>query len=312
MIIVAGFNTAVDRFLTVGELRPGAVNRAKRVSALPGGKGVHVALCVAALGEPVCLVGLADRRHRDWLESFLAARGVDFAAVSTAGEIRTCLALREADGRMTEVLEPGPELSPDDAEGLRDRFEAAAAGASVAVLSGSLPQGLPADTYARLLGSLAKTGVPGLLDTSGDALRVGCHAQPLLVKPNRDEAAALLGMPRISEEDASMAARAIAGKGPKRVVLSLGAHGAAALWDTRLARVSAPRVEARNAVGSGDCLLGGLAVGVARGLSAEDTLRLGVACGAANALCEDTGVIALADVERLLVDVGLEWLDSAS
>ncbi len=85
--------------------------------------------------------------------------------------------------------------------------------------------------------------------------------------------------------------------------------GAVVSWDGRVARVRAPRVEASNTVGSGDCLLGGLAVGVARGLQPEDILRLGVACGAANALSEETGVVRRQDVERLCPQVVIEWLD---
>jgi 1-phosphofructokinase family hexose kinase len=308
MILVAGFNTGVDRLLEVDTLRCGGVLRARRASKAPGGKGLHVALCVAALGEAVCLVGLTDDLHREWLESFLAARGVCFAAVSTKGEIRTCIALREADGRITEVLEPGPDLSAEETDALAERLEAAAAGALVAVLSGSLPGGVPSDTYARLLDSLARAGVPGLLDASGEALRAGCDAQPLLVKPNRDEATALLGMPVASEADARVAVRAIARRGPKRVVLSLGADGAVVLWDDRLARVRVPRVEARNATGSGDCLLGGIAVALARGLSADDALRLGAACGAANALTSGTGFMRAEDAYALLPGVGIEWL----
>jgi uncharacterized protein YqhQ len=52
-------------------------------------------------------------------------------------------------------------------------------------------------------------------------------------------------------------------------------------------------------VGSGDCLLGGVAVGLARGESLEDVLRLGVACGAANALRAETGGVRREDVEAL-------------
>lgn len=307
MIVVGGFNTAIDRFLTVGQLRPGTVNRAQTARARPGGKGLHVALTVAALGEPVTLVGLRDARHADWLAEFLGERGVRFAG-EDVDEIRTCLALRDHAGVVTEILEPGPELRADAQLRLRSRFLEAAAGARLAALSGSLPRGLPPCTYADLIEALAASGVPAFLDASGEALRLGCAAKPALVKPNRDEAAELLGAPIPDAEQALGAVRSLAGRGLSRLVLSLGDSGAVVSWDGRVARVRAPRVEARNAVGSGDCLLGGLAVGVARGASAEDTLRLGVACGAANALSEDTGVVRREDVEALLSRVELEWL----
>jgi tagatose 6-phosphate kinase len=308
VIVVGGFNTAIDRFLTVGELRPGGVNRATRASALPGGKGLHVALTVAALGEPVTLVGLTDGRHGAWFEEFLAARSVRFASEPVATEVRTCLAIRSERGVITEILEPGPELDPGAQSRLRARFLEAAAGAQLAVLSGSLPRGLPASTYKELIEALAASSVPCFLDAAGEALRLGCGAKPILVKPNRDEAAHLVGAPIRDTHGALEVVRSLAGRGLPRVVLSLGEAGAIVSWDGRAARIRTPRVEARNAVGSGDCLLGGLAVGHVRGQSAEDTLRLGVACGAANALEERTGVVQRESVERLLPEVAVEWL----
>jgi tagatose 6-phosphate kinase len=307
VIVVGGFNTAIDRFLTLGELRTGAVNRAQLARALPGGKGLHVALTVAALGESVTLVGLQDARHADWLAEFLGEHGVGFAG-EDVDEIRTCLALRDQAGVMTEILEPGPALDAEAQLRLRSRFLEAATGARLAALSGSLPRGMPARIYADLIEALAVMSVPSFLDASGEALRLGCAARPALVKPNRDEAAELLGAPIPGAEQALGAVRALAGRGLRRVVLSLGATGAIVSWDGRVARVRVAPVQARNAVGSGDCLLGGLIVGVVRGASAEDTLRLGVACGAANALSEDTGAVRREDVERLLSQVELEWL----
>ena len=47
----------------------------------------------------------------------------------------------------------------------------------------------------------------------------------------------------------------------------------------------------KSAVGSGDCLLAGLAIATYYGYNAEDTARLGVACGAANCLREDLGML---------------------
>ncbi|WP_346948400.1 PfkB family carbohydrate kinase, partial [Dyella sp.] len=112
MITVAGFNTAIDRLYTLDALEPGVVQRAAAVQAYPGGKGLHVAQTIAALGEPVQLVGLTDAFHRNLIARRMSERGVLFHGVEIPGELRHCLALRERGGRMTEVLDPGPLLQP--------------------------------------------------------------------------------------------------------------------------------------------------------------------------------------------------------
>jgi tagatose 6-phosphate kinase len=92
------------------------------------------------------------------------------------------------------------------------------------------------------------------------------------------------------------------------VVLSLGEAGAVAVTEGRAAHALVHVERAVNAVGSGDCLLGGVAVALARGLPFEEVLRLGVACGAANAVGPETGRIDKAAVEALLPRVELTVL----
>jgi fructose-1-phosphate kinase PfkB-like protein len=158
---------------------------------------------------------------------------------------------------------------------------------------------MPPSDYATLAAELAAAGRRCGVDTSGEPLRHAIDARPFLVKPNRDEAASLLGVPVGGAAEAARAAHALEARGVALSVVSLGAEGAVACWQGRAvhARVA---VRAVNPVGSGDCLLGGMTVALARGASAEDALRLGVACGAANAATPETGVVRREDVEALL------------
>jgi tagatose 6-phosphate kinase len=299
VITVGGFNTSVDKSVRTDQIRIGGVSRVREVRAWPGGKGAHVALTAAALGEPVRLVGLIDDTHRTLFEDFLGERGVDFHGVATVGSVRTCLAVRDAEGRVTELLEPGPEVDADTRREILSRFRALAADAHLSVLCGSLPPGMEASDYAALAAELRAAGHRCGVDTSGEPLRRAVEARPFLVKPNRDEAAALLLAPVGGVGEAARAARALEARGVALPVVTLGSEGAVACWQGRALHATVT-VRAVNPVGSGDCLLGGLVVGLARGASAEEALRLGVACGAANAATPETGVVRREDVEALL------------
>lgn len=301
MITVGGFNSAVDKTLDTDELSLGAVNRVTDVRAAPGGKGLHVALTVAALGERVRLVGLIDAAHRAEFEDALGARGVEFHGVLATGEIRTCLVIRDRGGaRITEVLEPGPLMAADERAGLEARFLALASESDLAVLSGSAPRGFDDETYARLVSSLQEAGVRCLVDASGGLLRRAVAARPFLVKPNREEAEALVDAPIGDIAAAAEVARALSARGVGITIVSLGAMGAVAARGSRAVRAAVPATEVRNPVGSGDCLLGGVAVALTRGGELDEMLRLGVACGAANAVVGDRGWVGKDDVERIL------------
>ena len=69
----------------------------------------------------------------------------------------------------------------------------------------------------------------------------------------------------------------------------MGAGGEGALLFTAEMRVwhlSAPHGTVKNAVGSGDSMLGGFLAACARGDSLTDALRLGIAAGSATAFSE--------------------------
>ena len=220
----------------------------------PGGKGLHVALTVAALGEPVRLVGLIDAAHRREFEDALGARGVAFAGVETPGTLRTCLALRDQDGaRITEILEPGPQVDATAREELCSRFLTFARDATLAVLSGSTPPGFDEGAYGELVASLRDGGVRCLVDASGGLLRRAVEARPFLVKPNREEAAALSGEPVEGTRAAARVARALAARGVAMPIVSLGAAGAVGVSEGRAVHASSRA--GPSAVGSA-CLLG--------------------------------------------------------
>ena len=308
MITVGGFNTSIDKAMEIAELRSGAVNRVSSVRAYPGGKGLHVACAVAALGEPASLVGIIDAAHRGFFGDALSSLGVGFRGIPV-DSVRTCLTIREACAtRVTEILEPGPEVDEAGQRALCDAFLSLAQRPGLAVLSGSVPRGFGEDVYARLATALREAGVRCLVDASGPLLRAAVAAQPFLVKPNREELEALVGH-RI--DDVSAAARAahqLCARGVAMVVVSLGAEGAVLASEGRACHAVAPPQPAENTVGAGDCLLGGVAAGLVRGLALDEVLRLGVACGTARTLSEEHGFVRREHVEAILPQVRATWL----
>ena len=307
MIVVGGFNTALDKFAETDAIEPGTVLRLHNVRTLPGGKGLHVALACATLGVPATLVGLIDQGNRTLFETTLKQAGAGFVGVSVNEPIRTCLALRDAKGRTTELLEPGPEVSPGAAATLVDAFRREADPARIVVLSGSLPPGLPFETYATLIRDVGRDRV--LLDSSGAGLEAGMAAAPMLVKPNRGEAEQIVGFSIASLTDAARAAASIGARGPRCVVLSLGAQGAVVWNSDRTFHVAAPAAIARNTVGAGDCLLAGFAVGLVRGWTIEECGRYAVACGTAKVTHPETGLLRSADVDDVIRAVRVTTLE---
>jgi 1-phosphofructokinase family hexose kinase len=310
MIICVSANPAIDRRLRVDRLVAGEVNRARVAEPAPGGKAAHVAMASRALGEEVLWVGFLGGATGDECERGLAALRVRIAAVRTTEPTRVNLEIIDGTGRVTEVLEPGGAVSAEEVREMfyvcETLFEEWGTEAQVA-LSGSLPPGAPDDFYAKLTRAAKIRGCGVLLDTSGAALLRSIEASPDLVKPNRDEAQSVTGLSVRDEHLAADAARWMIARGARAAAISL--EGAGLVWigaaDEEPIIARPPVVDVRSTVGCGDATVAGFAVARARGLCAEETLRLAVACGAANCLAAAPGMINPQDVNRIAPHVKL-------
>lgn len=308
MLVCISANPAVDRRLRLEQIAVGEINRALSAQPFPGGKAAHVAMVAKALGVDVMWVGFLGGAAGEQCESGLSAFGVPLTVVRTESETRANLELVSADGKVTEILEPGGAVTEGEVERLlttcRDLFAESERGTQVA-MSGSLPPGAPPDLYAELIRLAHLYGCRTLLDTSGEALRHGVNAAPDFVKPNRNEASDFAGHAIENAGSAAEAARKFFAAGAKSVAISLGPDGM--IWQPAGAGdvfISEPGPLTNcSPVGCGDAALAGFAVAHERGLSDEATVRLATACGSANCLADAPGRVDGEAVSRLVQEV---------
>ncbi len=182
------------------------------------------------------------------------------------------------------------------------------------LFSGSLPAGAPEDLYARLIEDAKQSGCKTFLDAGGEALRRGIEAGPDFVKPNAKEAAAALKISIDSLKDAAGAAEKLCSLGARSVAISLGADGVVYRDEAskNVLLAAAIELKAKSTVGAGDSAFAGFAKGIAGGLSAEETLRLAVACAAANCIAESPGTARLADIEKFRNQVKVQTVGAGS
>ncbi len=309
MLYTVTLNPAVDRELTVPELRCDTVLRATAWRVDYGGKGFNVARMLQALGAPVVALALAGGYSGRFLQAGLADLGIPTDFIWIDGETRTNVSIvGQADGHVIKVNEPGPVVAPAVLATLLTRVAALARPDDWWVLAGSLPPGLPDDTYARLIAVIQAAGGRVVLDSSGSALAHGCRARPYLVKPNAEELHQLTGLPVQTPTAVLRAAQTVIALGVTHVVVSLGEAGAIAVRPEEAWLAHSPPIRRQNPVGAGDALVAGLVWSLSRGFDLSEALRRGVACGAAAASLPGTAMGDLALVEQLYRQVVVEQL----
>lgn len=310
MIFCVGGTPAMQRTLFFEGLEPGAVNRAYEVRVTASGKVVNAARAVTVLGGQALLVTFLGGDPGRFISRELEAGGVPHEVVWTEDDAptRTCTTLLPDDGPVTELVEEAPPVSEGDVAALEEVVTRRLRDAELLCLTGSFPPGVPDDFYARLAKAAREANVRVLVDAQGASLRASLEVGLFLVKPNQEEAAATLDL-RNGETDASAAVAALTKAGAQWALVSTGKTGSL-LGDNsgNLWRIEPPSVEARNPIGSGDVMAGGLLLALEQDASVPDAAAYGTASAAANTLTPTSGVLRPTDVDALLPRVRLTRL----
>jgi 1-phosphofructokinase family hexose kinase len=298
-------NPGVDRTLTVPTLQENSVLRATSSRLDWGGKGFNVSRALQALGEESIALGIVGGFTGQMLSEGLRGLGITTDFVHIASETRTNTVIKETNsGRYFKVNEAGPTIEVETLEALRARIAAYDVQGSYWALCGSLPPGVPANFYAELITDIQGRGGMVCLDASGEALWQGIAASPFLVKPNREEASEITGIPIDDRQTAQRAADVFLTQGVQWVALSVGADGMLLFRGTESVFVRAPEVAVQTVVGVGDALLAGVLYALRRDLSMFDIARWGVAAGTAAAMTPGVGVGSFAEVSALFDQLG--------
>lgn len=304
MITTVTLNASVDKaYHMTGAIENGTVMRVARVCNTAGGKGLNVARVAKACGSDVQATGLVGGFNGRYLESLAQADGITSNFGHIAGETRSCINVLDPKYRSTEYLEPGTRVSSEELDAYLDEFPSIITDSNVVTLSGSLPAGVGADTYQRLVRLVKDAGKQVILDTSGEALRLGIEAGPTMIKPNRDEIEALFGITVTSRDDVVSYARRLHEGGVANVVVSLGGEGALLSCDEGTYQAIPPEVKVENTVGCGDSMVAAFAVALERGMGAREALSYAVAVGSAAAMSPNTGDYDPSDRDDILPKV---------
>lgn len=329
MIVTVTLNPAVDVTYVVDRLVPGEVHRVREVVEHPGGKGINVARVLHQLGRPVTATGLLGGAVGDQIEAALDDLGLParFARL-TDGATRRCVTVVDTAGdetvgnvvnnivhdivddpvgstdtivnnRATVLNEPGPLITPAGWTDAQQQMSAATAGASVVVMSGSLPRGVPPTAYADLAAS--NTPHRCLVDASGPGLLSAAAAGVGVLKPNAEELRDATG-----HADPVDGARTLLDAGAGAVVVTLGRAGMIAVTGDQVWRAHQPEHLVGNPTGAGDAAAAALAAGLAAGQAWPDMLREAVAWSAAAVPVAYAGEVDIPTLERLRPQVRVE------
>ena len=311
MILTVTANPTIDRVLFVRDFAMQDVVRAEREVVSPSGKGIDVSLILHELGAKTLAISLNAGLNGAMLAALLGARGLPCHFIEAEGETRTAALITDvAQGRQSTILAPTLTAGPHQLHMLLEQVALHAPNSWGLVCAGSLPPGLPTDSWATLLQSGHEQGLVTLLDSSGKGLQHGMAGLPDILKINGRE----LGEVATSRGDtlppwaapdqlgdlAAWLHKRIGIWARQALIITLGAYGALAVTADETIHVPAVAVPIVSAAGGGDAVAAGVMFARRQGQSWSDALRLGMAAAAAVVQNEGTAVCTAREIYELL------------
>ena len=306
MITTVTLNPAIDTRYFIEDFKEGRLFRAEKTIKSPGGKGLNVTKVLKQLDADVVATGILGGKNGEWIQENLKKMNIKEEFYVSSAETRVCIAVL-AKHSETEILETGEELTDSDLRAFEKKFMELVEKSDVITMSGSLPKGMEAGYYQKLVELVNRKGKKVILDTSGKSLLEGVKGKPYLIKPNFDELEFVLGESIDGRDKIKKAVEKLKNLGAQNVLVSLGGEGAVYFGDETL-KITIPKIKINNTVGSGDSSVAGFAKGLDDGLELNEILKLSMACGMSNAQSMETGRVIPEDVKEFMENITIEEL----
>ncbi|MEA3440585.1 MAG: ribokinase [Chloroflexota bacterium] len=244
----------------------------------PGGKGANQAVSAARLGCVTAMVGrVGNDVFADALLDSLRENQVDVSGISVDDAVPSGVAVIAVDDNSENniIVIPGANGEVGDLDVLR--LEAYLEDADVLLLQLEVPLGaVIAAAQAAHEREVLVVLDPAPARQLPDELYSLCN----VITPNEVEAGTLVDFSVNGIDDAKKAADKLLDRGVKNVIVKMGSTGAYWSDGAQGEFFPAHNVDPVDTVAAGDAFNGGLAVGLAEGLSIKQAIRWGMAAGA--------------------------------
>lgn len=297
MILTICLNPSINTYTYLPVLELGKSNRFQPIQEFPGRQGEHVALVIRELGGERSLKGLWAGSSGEWIINSCRKFWLEPTEPEIQGNTYKCFTFltEQQPSDHTEILESGPSLQEDDFILFKKGFMFSLESADFVCNSESWPKGSLTDACAQLFKIANESGIKVFLDCIGVQLKNSLAQNVFGLHLNEfeyEEVVRELGK-EVFDRISCLAVT------KRKESLILKYFGEQVKGNLELDRVI-------STVGCGDCLTAGICLAISKNLSIREITWYGVACGAANCLREELGMIDKSDFEKSLLEVELD------
>ncbi|MGE5682812.1 MAG: 1-phosphofructokinase family hexose kinase [Bacillota bacterium] len=284
MILTVTINPLLEKRLTIDKISPGNEHRAYKEVFTAGGKGINVSRQLNELGINNLAYTFLGGNNGKILKNLILSEQINLTFVQTKTETRAAsLIFEEQEKRLTTFFGLNPEITQSESDEFKSKLNKMIENCEIVVFSGSSPNGLTNDIFSYGIKTANDFDKISILDTYGSHLKDCIEAGPTIIHNNITETATSLDLDLSDEKKITDYLNYLYGKNIKQVYLTNGAKPVYASNFGFIYRADFPEVQQLDATGSGDSFTAGIAYGLHKALTFEETFATSVSLGAVNA-----------------------------
>lgn len=297
---------APDPLLTV-TVEVSAETDVPEIHVHAGGQGLWLARMARSLGATVTACAPVGGETGTVAAHLAREEGIDLRTTSgppTGAYVHD----RRGGDRLEVARQPSRTLDRHSVDDLAGTFLVASLDADVCVLTGTQDPTLAPDVLGRLARDLRAAGRTVVADLSGPQARAVASVEGVVLKMSHEELVAGGFAADASLPALRAAARELVAAGLRALVVSRAGEPALVVAADDAFLTTTPPMTTVDHRGAGDSMTAGIAVGLARGETLSEAVRLGAAAGALNVTRHGLGTGRREQVERWAREIRVDPL----
>lgn len=309
MILTITVNPLLEKRLYFDRTLKGSVNRCYAEKYYAGGKGLNVSRQLNKLKIENLALTFSGGTNGKILRNVLNNENINCQMISTKSETRSgTLLLEKEEPKITSYIGLNSEISDQEVNQFIEKLEKMIHSVSIVVLTGSLPSQNTVKIFEAGIALSHKYDRIAIVDTYGSHLKDCIDMAPFAIHNNIQELEHSYSDNFSSDESKRELLESLYQKGVKLAFLTNGSSPIYASKFNFHYKITPPKIEEKDPLGSGDSFVAGIAHGIEKNLVFDEMLKNAVSLGAVNAERWRTSEVPLEEMTKYFNSLEVEPL----
>jgi tagatose 6-phosphate kinase len=307
MVLTVTLNPLLERRLVFPTVQLGKDFRTDKDFFTAGGKGINVSRQLNYLGIKNLAYTLLGGNNGKIMKNLLSQEQIDYISIQTKNETREAsLIIEENENRISTFFGPNTQITTDESEQFSLKMKKMIENCEIVVFSGSSPCKETDDIFPYGIETANKYDKISICDTYGNHYKNCIDKSPTIIHNNLHEIEKSLDLKLTGEKEILDCLHQLYKKDIKQVYLTNGSDMIYTSNFDFIYKANCPKITQLDPTGSGDSFVAGIAYGMHNALTFEETLRMAICLGAANASRWEMCNVKLEDFESLQDEIKIE------